>query len=66
MKNQKYINILKVVADSPDRLRKSDVYRVLDEAKQNKCLAGFVNWLKEQPVPFVITDEINKAIKTLK
>ena len=33
MKNQKYINILKMAADSPDRLRKSDVYKVLDEAK---------------------------------
>lgn len=54
-------NILKLAADSPDRLRKSDVYRVLDAAKSAGCLKGFVDWLKEQPVPFTVTNEVDKV-----
>lgn len=57
----KYISILKTAADTPDRLRRSDVYRVLDEAKQAGCLSDFVDWLKDQPVPFTIMDEVDKA-----
>ena len=61
----KYENILKLAADSPDRLRRSDVYRVLDAAKNAGCLDGFVKWLKEQPVPFTVSGEIDKVLSEL-
>lgn len=40
-----YLMFLQVSADSPDRLRKSDVDRVMGEAQQQGETEGFRKWL---------------------
>jgi hypothetical protein len=38
-------SILKLSADTPQRLRRCDVFRVIDAANNAGCLAGFKEWL---------------------
>jgi len=51
-----------LAADSPERLRKSDVFRVLDEANQAESLMGFSAWLLRQPIQSAISDEVKKLL----
>ena len=44
----RFMNILKSAADSPEQLRAGDVYRVLDEAKDHGIEDVFAGWLLKQ------------------
>ena len=58
----KYRNILLLAADSPELLRKSDVFRILDEANQAESLMGFSAWLLRQPIQSTVADEVKKLL----
>jgi len=59
----KFQNILRLVADSPEQLRISDIVRILDEAEQNKCLQEFVNWILNQSIPEKCKIQIKELIR---
>lgn len=61
-KSPRYKNILLLAADSPKRLRKSDVFRVLEEANQMESLMGFSAWLLLQPIQSAVADEVKKLL----
>ncbi|MDD3040421.1 hypothetical protein [Bacteroides sp.] len=54
--------ILMLASDSPEQLRKCDVYRVLAAAKEIGSLKEFSDWLKTQSVSTNVKHEINKLL----
>lgn len=40
-----YLSTLHLAADSPDKLRESDVFRVMEDAAGRGFLSGFAAWL---------------------
>lgn len=57
-----YRNILLLAADSPELLRKSDVFRILDEANQAESLMGFSAWLLRQSVQSTVAGEVKRIL----
>lgn len=41
-------NLIKIVADSPEEIRKCDVFRLMEEAKQQGRLEELTIWLAER------------------
>ena len=48
-RNQQFINILKLSADTTEQLRSIDLDRIIDEASNQGVKANFIAWLKKQP-----------------
>ena len=45
--NRRFLTLLAIAADSPEQLRRCDVYRVV-EAAHDARMAGFAEWLEGQ------------------
>lgn len=43
-----YLSLLKLVAETPAKLSKSDIRRIADEANKIGVLKGFADWLVTQ------------------
>ena len=41
-------NLIKIVADSPEEIRKCDVFRLTEEAKQQGRLEELTKWLSDR------------------
>lgn len=59
---RRFTTLLAIAADSPEQLRRCDVYRVV-EAAQDAGMAGFPAWLEELRPDLV--DEIAEATTDL-
>jgi hypothetical protein len=57
-------SILKWSADTPQRLRRGDVFRVIDAANNAGCLAGFKEWLLARRPD--LKEEVEECIDTLR
>ncbi len=58
----RYKEILFLAADTPESLRKSDVFRILDEANQAESLMGFSAWLLRQSVQSTVAGEVKRIL----
>ena len=41
-------NFIQIVADSPEEIRRSDVFRLMEEARQQGRLEELIKWLSER------------------
>lgn len=58
-----YLSTLHLAADSPDKLRTSDVFRVMEDAAGRGFLEGFAAWLElERPD---LATEISECVEDL-
>lgn len=61
----KFESILMLSADSPGQLRRSDVFRVLDAARDKGCLDGFCEWLLSHDLSEAVRGQIVKVRQEL-
>ena len=65
MKNQKFITITLLSADTPEELRACDVYRVMENAQEQNCLSKYATWLTAQCPSERVKEEIQEVLEEL-